>query len=263
MLLLKSNYDLFQEYKGKNVLLDQFDLRNFTVKDSSLTYRQINILDRSDGLPESRGETKTWRKFSLRELLYLSIIKDLKKYGLDNEKFTDLRKSFFGEVKKMTIPINSKRTTDLAIILSLLGKQVILRINDRYQAEYFDSETFLEFSLRERSSIVLNFSEYVFDLHIKAGEKRPCYHNLTDLLVESQELRLLKTIKEDDSQNINIARNNNGELIIRAEKYSSDKGLSDKLAQIFSNKTNETIEVNFGDAGKPRSIKQTKTYKIK
>ena len=64
----------------------------YTVKDSGATYRVINSWAAQKLLPERREDGEaTWRKLTLKDLIWLEIIKELREFGLSLEK---IRKTF-------------------------------------------------------------------------------------------------------------------------------------------------------------------------
>ena len=58
----------------------------YTVKDSNATYRVINTWAAQGLLPERREENTSWRKLSLKDLIWLEILKELREFGLPLEK---------------------------------------------------------------------------------------------------------------------------------------------------------------------------------
>ena len=51
-------------------------------------------------LDNDRKDKNTWRKFSFKELIYILIVAELKKFGLKHEQLQQLWSSFFKEPEK-------------------------------------------------------------------------------------------------------------------------------------------------------------------
>ncbi len=79
---------------------DFINKKKFTVKDTPLSYRQVNTLDEDKLLTKDRENNSGWRKFSLKELIYFSVVYDLKKFGLSHEVLKDLSNSFFNSISE-------------------------------------------------------------------------------------------------------------------------------------------------------------------
>ena len=83
MLLISE--ELQFKYLGLNdrlKLVETLNNKVFRVADSPLSYRQTNALAMDRLMPDNREKKEGWRKFSLKELIYISIVYELKKYGL-------------------------------------------------------------------------------------------------------------------------------------------------------------------------------------
>lgn len=87
--------------------------KTFTIKDGGgVSYRVINHW-MSEGLIEDDREapSKGWRKLSLKDIVWLHIIRDLRKFGLPIEKIRVVQQSLFNE------PQNGARNFELAMLL--------------------------------------------------------------------------------------------------------------------------------------------------
>ena len=77
----------FMDVQQRYGIVDILNQKRFTVSDTDITYRQINYLDK-DGLLgiDARKNGKGWRNFSIKEVIYLFLIIELKKYGFTQDK---------------------------------------------------------------------------------------------------------------------------------------------------------------------------------
>ncbi|MEI6478177.1 MAG: hypothetical protein WCO52_04280 [bacterium] len=70
----------FTEADEKHQIVEALSVKRFRVADTDISYRLINYLDQ-DGLLGDSREGKGWRSFSLKELIYLYLILELKRFG--------------------------------------------------------------------------------------------------------------------------------------------------------------------------------------
>ncbi len=82
------------ETNEKLKLTNFFNRKIFRVSDSSLTYRQLNNLEASGLFESSRKDKSGWRKMNFREIVYMLLVAELRKYGLKNNQLFGL-KNFF------------------------------------------------------------------------------------------------------------------------------------------------------------------------
>lgn len=96
MLYLTDDIEVdFQEADRKtNFVNNKINNRIFTVKNTHATYRQINLLSEAGLLNDTRIGEKGWRKFSLRELTYITIVMEAKAFGLQHNQLRELYRLF-------------------------------------------------------------------------------------------------------------------------------------------------------------------------
>lgn len=101
--------------------------RCFRVSDTKLTYRQINSLESGGLLPASREDTKGWRDFSYRDMVFLKIIVECRKFGLENAQLINLKDLFYKiKIKKIDKKIKSGLTVgDYCFYLVIANKQQV------------------------------------------------------------------------------------------------------------------------------------------
>lgn len=103
--------------------------QNYSVKKTKLSYRQITNLSNDGIIVEGRNTNnkRGWRRFDLREAIYLTAVKKLKEYGLTNKQLVDFKESFY-----------KKGELDKALLLVLGGEKIILTIDRNGKAGYLD-----------------------------------------------------------------------------------------------------------------------------
>lgn len=171
----------FMNADEKLKLADFFNEKRFKVQDTSLSYRKINHLYESKLLPEDKERGRGWRKFSFKELIFLSCIKEARKFGMVNNQLRELWKCFFAEPTKQKLGAN-RHIADIAISCCFAGIEIFLTINSDEQTIFFDPIHFLLCSSSQGSFIQINFFSIVNNLLIQGGRKpTPLKYSLASL----------------------------------------------------------------------------------
>src|SRR5688500_6466345 len=89
--LLHRFFDANKQYH----LTEIINKKRYKVSDTTLTYRQANALGVDHLMPDDRKNKDGWHKFSAKELIYLLIVADLKKFGIKHSQLQELWDSFF------------------------------------------------------------------------------------------------------------------------------------------------------------------------
>lgn len=74
----------------------------FTVKDTDASYRLINHWCSLGLLQDKRDDNKSWRKYSITDLVWIKALVELRNFGLPLEKLREGYKSLRGTQKKKT-----------------------------------------------------------------------------------------------------------------------------------------------------------------
>lgn len=81
-------------FKGKPKFLEFLTSRKFTVKKSKQSYRVINHWTKLGLIDDYRSEKNSgWRKFSITDIVWLSIIMSMRRFGFPNEKILKVKDS--------------------------------------------------------------------------------------------------------------------------------------------------------------------------
>lgn len=203
----------------------------FTVKNSSLSYRQINNLFNDGMLPDNRYNARAWRKFSFRELLYLEIVSELKAYGLEYDQYEDLKDAFFGK---------GKGQSEMAVGLVLLQEQIILTLNHENQSTFHDTANFQMFSGNAVSFLFINLNELSNKLLLKVGYKKTIsYYGLMEEFLQpnrslnAKEIELLGIIRNKDYKSIKVKTKEGKIELVKTDKvvqgYLTPKQITDLI----------------------------------
>jgi len=159
--MVNQKYPFIKLTKEITELLDKLQQRQFTIKSSELSYRTLGHYYKTGILEDIRNSKQKWRKFNYIEIIWIRIIKDLRKFGISLDFIRALRFRIFieesgGFLDRAEI-IN--KPFELEIALALLGKYELFLIifsdgsftfQDSNSTEYW---TFKEY--RDITSIII------------------------------------------------------------------------------------------------------------
>ncbi|MBD3362694.1 hypothetical protein GF362_03175 [Candidatus Dojkabacteria bacterium] len=277
MILLTPN--LIEQYKGLRKrkdcsdFIESFEERVYTVKDSVLTYRQINSLDNDEMLVDSRDKSKGWRKFSIKDLTYLQCIHEARKYNLTNEQLQNLKhifydKDFYKNLEKQ----HSVTNPPLDILfLSVIGTvKIYLVITSEGYVYFSDINSFAYLMTKHDSFVYFNFNEIVIEAIKKSGIgiEVSYYKELSEYIEEmnekltQQEKEIINIIRDSAYKQIKIKKNIDKSYTVYGEENNTDKALTelDLINQIKS-KNYSNVQITKRD-GKIVNMKLEDVYKV-
>lgn len=203
------------ETNEKYKLADFFNRKIFRVSDSSLTYRQINNLEESGLFSSGRMEDSQWRKLSFKEIIYMELVNELRRFGFKNNQLTGLRDIFFGGKDMDT---DSEEYKDLSLFTSDLiiglcfgsGVEVILSMDADGEGGFFDINSYFLFQAKEKSQVILNINDFINNILIKI-DKKPFLvkYGLKDMpfigkVLSKKEEDLISKIRDGQSKSIRV-----------------------------------------------------------
>lgn len=199
----------------------------FKVADTSFTYRQINSLDEGKLLPEDNDRENGWRKFSLKEVIYLDILKELKTFGLKYEQLKKLWEAFF------KLP-----TGEVAISCALGKVEITLTVDSGGEVIFYDPLSYLFFRDSSKTVIQIQLNEIINKNWKMAGkEEIPIKHSFTDLLADAdipemelthKEEELIKIIRDENYNAIRMKKKDGGVWIVNAQRTVESKDTTAK-----------------------------------
>jgi hypothetical protein len=298
VVVKEKNYGSFRDRILSDDWIKLFNRREYTTDDTCLSYRQINILYSEGLVPDERKNKDGWRRFNLRELIYFSVVQELRGYGLKNENLKKLSYAFFGPSKDECSRIPNSEIVDVPIGLSLLGIQMLLRVNSSFNVDFFDPESYLELSLNSSSTIIkslsvnhnrqinesfssdvkdfrsyvlIDLSESVRSVVSPVRKKMPEHKTLRDLAervnqgrsVSDRDIEVLKVLNDERCGNLELSKKRDGAVVINAENRSSkDELLKKSLEHILGGEKNRRIELYVNNEGRIELQRKTDSFKI-
>lgn len=239
--------------------------KKYTVSDTNYSYRQINSIP-STILGDKRENKRGWRKFSLKELIFLDVVKELRKYGILNKQLNSLADCFFLEDKKIKWHNlgyqdqiwgkNLHYISEEIIRLVLFSqKKIYLIMSNDGEAHFVDEEVLYLF-INIKSFIFVNIGNLIWDVYqskITSFATLGYVSPIADFIrgkrpqfLFPNERKIIDLIKDKTYGQINIKKQNK-DFVIKADKVSlnSKRGLTDEEIISVVRKGGKYTSVNF------------------
>lgn len=134
------------------LVVEEFHLKCFNAKDSTLTYRTLNHYQELNILEKSKINSNSWRKLTGIELVWIEIILTLREIGVSLTKIQLLKNTLFdqgslGSIDRMDSINNS---FELEIALTVIKKyELYLIIFSDYSYSFHDSQSLKQDHLKK------------------------------------------------------------------------------------------------------------------
>lgn len=259
MLMISDNLLLkYLEANEKYKIQEFVNKKIFTVSDTPLTYRQVNTLDEDKLLSTDRKDKKGWRKFSYKELVYILIVSELKKFGFKHEQLKQLWHTFFSEPTKDHstnaggIAIN--RSIGETAIGCVFGEvEIILSVDSDGNVAFYDPTYYSMFYQASKPHVQIILNNIINDLRIRAGKepfpvKWSVQENILKGMVSDlsmKEKELLKIIRDVDYSAIKVKKKDGEISLVHAEKIKSgtNETTTQDLIKMLSTKDFQDISI--------------------
>jgi len=247
--------DKIHQQVGENMeklkpLNEFINKKGFRVVDTDLTYRKINHLSKNLLKDEDRKEG-SWRLFTFKELVFIRIVEELRKYGFVDDQLINLRDAFFDN--------KHKKSLDFTLI-EVFGKIKIILIVDHSGFVGFYNESTFDCFVKDikKSFISINFNQFVMDVWEGIGKEKFGYNISDDIFLANKEEELISLIRNNDYDIVNIKKNDSSIIV----KAGGEKVLSnDDLVKIIKTKSFGNIEIVKRD-GKVVNVKVEDVFKL-
>jgi DNA-binding transcriptional MerR regulator len=247
------NKETYQKY------YDALTIPRYRVSDTEENYRTINYWDEQGLLIGKREKVDSWRKFSIFDLVWIRILKRLKKYGVEGEKVLQLKKSL------LSLKDTKGRYTDFAFWIFMATRRndvFLVVLPDGRGSIAIKSDIELNLAVRKytESFITIDFPDVVRDLvrPQSKGEKKTELNRKLD----DKEIELLNTLSNVNIESV-TAHLKKGK-IDRIEWKSIEQNperLFELLRKKIDESPNQTITLKRQD-GKVLFIEQKKSQKL-
>lgn len=245
---------------GDKFNFDEFiNTKRFTAKDTSLSYRQVNTLDEDNLLNQDRKNKNGWRKFSFKELVFILLVKELKKFGFEHHQLRELSNYFLNE--------EYAHLSDLAIGCVLGQIEITITVDSEGKVDIFDHNFYILIGT-DCPHIKITLNDTVNELVIKIGKKPfPIKYSIKnayfDTKVLPKEEELIKIIRDKSYSSITVKKRDGEISIIHAERTRANKNepTEGELMSILRAKDFQDINIIKRD-GKIVSYKVEETIKV-
>jgi hypothetical protein len=246
--------------------------RVFRVADTPLTYRQINVLDGDGLIDDRRPKSRGWRKFNFREMVYLHVVSEVKKYGMKHDSLDVLREGFLGSPAEKGSSQSgiSRAVGDIAIMCVFLGVEIFVTVDAEGRVIFWDPVNYAGYGAQSPSHIRVVMNPFVNRV-VEAMHKAPlsAKSSLRGLLSEigahsatQKEERLLTIIRDRQYESIRVKKKDGELSTVYAETVNRDSGLTEEaLVRLVRDREFRDIKIVKRD-GKIVSHKVEDTYKL-
>lgn len=237
MLSISENILIAYLQSGQQSKITEFiNKKEFKVSDTPLTYRQINSMDEDNLLSNDRENKKGWRKFSFKELVYIYIISELKKFGLKHEQLTQLWEAFFKEPtppdisKPADIQINKGIAEDaLGCVFGQI--EITLCVDSKGNIVFYDQARYAFLYQTSKPQVHINLNSIANSLLAKFGyiqipvndSLQKAVFNWNKIDMTKKEEKLLEVIRNEDYTTIEVKKKNGEAHILHAGKIHEDE----------------------------------------
>lgn len=243
-----------------------FSFKDASEQSDEMTYRKLNDWD-NKGLLEShrKEEKKGWRKFSIKDVIRLRIIKDLKLYGLSNDRIKNALQSVFESSSETKYNL-----FEYFFFETFLQNQKILLIVWNNGDSYFYSEmqfaTLLGADFNESKPIlILPFYDYVRPFTrqlLKKDDEFDESSTVWELINSTPDTKvkaIFEFINNEDYSEI-IVQKKNDNLVIKPKRKGNNIS-EDELIHMIKEKDFQNIELKIQN-GKIVSLSREEIEKI-
>ena len=256
-------------------ILDYIREKKYKIGDTELSYRQINGLDESGLIENTRESDKDWRKFNLNDLLYLHIINQAREFNLNNSQLKDLKDLFYKH--KLNRAIGGEVLFSEEALIGMLVGVVpigILIFSDGMTILSDDpsiaiTHGFTDPNRRANMYIMLyeTFQPYIAKVKSDASfaaqfDMKQFEDDYSTKLISRQDRALLKIVEENQYSHISITKKPDGKLIVEAERSLDGTHLTkEDILEILEKQDFGKVETNKKNGG-IANLKIRDIYKI-
>lgn len=219
----------FTESEGGEKFSEWLNKKRSKVSDTGQSYRVINHWDEKGVISANQDDEGGWRRFSVFELVWLEIVRQLREFGFPLDKIKEVRHCFteseFAEYEK--------KIFEFYISLTLNGEDCVFVVLPQGRG-YFATKSELDSSLslglikQQFISIYLNhvlqniFEDTDFDI-----DNPSLRHDLN-----SSELKIMEKIRSGDFNSIKIVLDEGSVERLESEKLDELDNFSDLINKI-------------------------------
>lgn len=229
----------------------------YTVSETNQSYRTINNWDENKILFENVERGNGWRKFSITEIVWIEIIKELRTFGLSLSSIKEIRDKNFILKDEEFNPI----LLSFYIARAINGDDVLLVADAEGNGSFCITADYINSQIIKplpTSYVIVNINKIYFRI---SKNQRYLKNNTHFMPMNSKELEMFGKIMEGNVSEIKI-KPKDGKIGRISYKSSviEPKEAMEELRKELSDKKMKSITINQDDSGKIVSIiKEEKT----
>lgn len=223
-LIRGDNFDFSFAFwaEHKKAIINEFNEKRFTNKSiGKASYRIVNHWTKLGLINDNRENNQQWRKFSLLDLIWLNIIKQLRIFGFPNEKILKTKKCLFpSQVKNNKLLSFFEYYVAEAFFKKTPVDLLIFSDGLCDLASQFELESSKRLSLPKEDYISISLNKILQGLFIKKDLKANYYFGIP---LKQEELELIGILQNKNYKQITITRKNG-----KIEKIDATEGVKAK-----------------------------------
>ena len=271
------DFEILKNYctdPGHNDYIEFVNTPQFTIQfakdiDKELTYRKINDWD-SKGLISAYRKTKQtgWRKFSIVDVIVLSIIAELKNFGLTNTSIENI----IHQIK--TYPLGQKEKNgaiEFLIYISALPMQHFICILPKNKVQII-SKSMLDFKnnvlqeIAQGSCIMLpafKHTKKFFQLLYSDSTdvKDPSLHGFIKFIDDARINLIINLISNKNYEEVVLTKSTKQQVVLKATSRQSGKFSEKDIVKIIKDKEYQNIRLSRVN-GQILNFSREETFKI-
>lgn len=249
MLLISEALQLkYLELNDKLKIDNTINNKIFRVADTPLSYRQANALSNDKLLPNNRDKKEGWRRFSLKELIYVYIVFELKKYGFKQAQLKYLWNCFFKEpdIQKREYQI-TKAVAETAVGCVFAQVEIVMTITNKGDVVFYDPVYFSKTQTESTSFILIRLNDIVNSLLKKFSKTLPVNITIADAYlhrkISPKEQQILEIVRNRSYSNIKIKKKNGEIITISAERLKTEVLSDEEILKILKERDFQDISI--------------------
>ncbi len=227
--------------------------RHLRMKDTDIAYRIVNYWTEYGILKDERKNKKEWRKFSILDIYWLTIVETLRRFGVSLDTIKSVYKKLFEEGDNF-----ERGLFEVSIVECLQHRPMFFLL---FPDDNFGIVNFQELVLSEQmynldSYIKINLNSIVYALY-QLENKETLFE--PTLSLSNQELDLIERVRSGEYESVSIEASDKDSVLIKSVK---NLDIKKRMVDVLESANYQNLEV-IRENGRVSNIKQTIKTKVK
>ena len=223
--------NFFGEFLYSNLnIIEQFNVQKHTIGEENISSRVLNHWYEMGIITDDRENKKSWKKFSVSELVWIRIVLKLRNFGLDLKRIKQVKEQIhiYSNDKSISkcplldfyILVAISTSIPIKFIVFESGKAEIVRQQDIDIANQLTllKEDFISIDLNKLLDNMFTKKTIRADYFYYTKSEKETQHSKTDI---EQEIFNSLYLEEVKSFSVNITKD--GNLLVRKERFTTSK----------------------------------------